>query len=348
MSGLRKNIERWMRQDEIGTLPGLFLSSLSSVYSSGVRLRSFLYGSGIYRAKRLPCRVISVGNLTVGGTGKTPVAIHIAEFLKKNNARVAILSRGYKGSTKGVTAVSDGKNILTGPKEAGDEPYLMAERLKGVPVVIGADRYKAGLFAIENFSPDFIILDDGFQHIRLARDLNILLIDSIEGFGNGHLLPRGILREPVEAVKRADMIMVKGGASKDDLKRFDKPVFEFSYKPIALRDINNNIEAGLGFITGRKVLAIAGIASPSSFFKSLAELNADIIKTLSFPDHHDYIQSDINEIRARSRGAELIIATEKDGVKLKGQSLGLPAFSLAIDAEIKDKETFYGLLLPRK
>lgn len=336
-----------MREEEVGALPGLFLSTLSSVYSSGLLLRSLLYRSGVRRPKRLPCTVISVGNLTVGGTGKTPVTIHIAEFLKKNNSRVVILSRGYKGSSKGVTVVSDGKGILVGPKEAGDEPYLMAERLRGVPVITGADRYRAGLYAIDKFSPDVVILDDGFQHIRLERDVNILLVDSAEGFGNGHLLPRGILREPVEAVKRADIIMVKNGAG-DSLKKYNLPIFEFSYRPVALRDMNNGIEAGLNFIAGKKVIAIAGIANPQSFFKSLASLDADVVRTVSFPDHHDYTHTDINGIRALAKEAQLIITTEKDGVKLKGQSLGLPAFSLSIDVDVKEKEKFHGLILPAR
>ncbi|MBI5491481.1 MAG: tetraacyldisaccharide 4'-kinase [Deltaproteobacteria bacterium] len=334
-----------MREEEAGALPGLFLSTLSSVYSSGLRLRSLLYRSGFRRTKRLPCRVISVGNLTVGGTGKTPVTIHIAEFLKKNNARPVILSRGYKGSSKGVTVVSDGKGILAEPKEAGDEPYLMAERLKSVPVITGADRYRAGLYAIDKFSPDVIILDDGFQHIRLERDVNILLVDSTEGFGNGRLLPRGVLREPVEAVRRADLIMVKDGTG-EFLKGYNLPVFEFSYRPLALRDMDNAIEAGLNFIAGKKVIAIAGIANPSSFFKSLARLNANVVRTVSFPDHHGYTSPDINGIRALSKEAQLIITTEKDGVKLKGQSLGLPAFSLSIDVDVKDMEKFHALILP--
>ncbi|MBI5810633.1 MAG: tetraacyldisaccharide 4'-kinase, partial [Deltaproteobacteria bacterium] len=193
IGGIRIAIDRWMRDEHTGLAPHIALYLLSILYGASVRMRASLFAIGLIKTKRLPCRVVSIGNLTVGGSGKTPMVMHMADILQKKGRRVVILCRGYKGSAKGVNAVSDGRTVLLGYKEAGDEPYLLARRLKGVPVVVGRDRYKSGLYAIEAFSPDVILLDDGFQHIRLARDVNILLVDSKEGFGNGHLLPRGLL-----------------------------------------------------------------------------------------------------------------------------------------------------------
>ena len=171
-SFLKKNIERWMSEPGWGFSPfkvltHVILYCLSLVYGLAVSIRLRLYGLGILKTERLPCKVISIGNITAGGSGKTPMAIHIAGFLKERGVRVAILSRGYGRTTSGVLTVSDGATIFLGPQEAGDEPYLMASRLKGVPVVVGEDRAEAGLFAIREFNPACIILDDGFQHLML-------------------------------------------------------------------------------------------------------------------------------------------------------------------------------------
>lgn len=345
---LRRSIENNMRSEDIGFFPHIVLLVISYIYGFAVRLRNSLYTSGMIKPFRLDSRVVSIGNITVGGTGKTPMTVFIAELLKARGKRVVILSRGYKGGSKGVAVVSDGNDIFLGPDQAGDEPYLMAERLKGVPVVVGADRIKSGLLAVKKFSPDFIILDDGFQHIRLARDLNILLVDANEGFGNWYLLPRGILREPVEGIGRADLALVKGGdlrgRDSNTLKGSGIPVFGFTYAPVRVLSLNDDTDKGIGFLKGKKALAVAGIANPESFFRLLEGLGVIIAKRLTYLDHHSYTQEDIEMIKDSSREAQIIITTEKDGVKLKGLSI----YALVVDAIIDDRpgfeKVFYSLL----
>ena len=171
-------------------------------------LRARLYEKGVLPSKTLPCRVVSIGNLISGGTGKTPMTILVARMIRDMGYRVVVLSRGYRGrmeKTGGV--VSDGRTIFKGPDDAGDEPYLMARILTGIPVVVGQRRYEAGMMAVKRFKPDVIVLDDAFQHLRLKRDLNLVLLDSRSPFGNGHMLPRGLLREPLSALRRAHAVV---------------------------------------------------------------------------------------------------------------------------------------------
>lgn len=343
---MRDKIEKTMREDG-GGATGAALMLPSFLYGLGVRGRLLLYGLNILKAEKLPCKVISVGNITVGGTGKTPVAIFIARYLKERGKRVVILSRGYKGNAKGVNIVSDGKTVLLGPEAAGDEPYLMASLLKGVPVVVSPDRVQGGLLAIEKFAPEFIILDDGFQHIRLQRDCNILLVDGKEGFGNGHLLPRGILREPIGGISRAGFAMSKGEL-KDEAKKILEalkiPMLSFELRPKSLYDIKNGRDKGLGFLKGQNVLAFTGLANPASFFRTAENLGAVIIKKITYPDHHPYAKSDLEIIKMEAKNNP-IITTEKDAVKLKRLPLdGLSIYALGIEAVPDDLKTFEDLL----
>ncbi|MBI5826676.1 MAG: tetraacyldisaccharide 4'-kinase [Deltaproteobacteria bacterium] len=344
----RQDVERWMRRDRIGIAPHALLYSLSVIYGIAVRLRLLLYRAGVLRTKRVPCPVISVGNITVGGTGKTPVAIFIASLLKESGKRVAVLSRGYKRGGKSIDTVSDGRDILLGPEMAGDEPYLIAKRLQGVPVVVGADRVGAALYAIERFSPDVIILDDGFQHIRLERDLNILLTDSINGFGR-YLLPRGILREPVEGIGRASLVMGRGFSKPDMelIKRFNLPVMEYGYRPTGLIDVTGGSAKGVEALKGRKVLAFCAIANPESFFSTLEGLGAEVTDNIRFPDHHGYTQTDLDAVMGRQQGSQMIITTEKDAVKIEGLNVPKAAvYALAIDVDTKERDRLKRLLMP--
>jgi len=347
-------IEKMMHKDRIGTVPHLVFSALSFLYGAGVRSRYLLYRAGVLRTRGLGCKVISVGNITVGGTGKTPVSILLATILKKNGHRPVILSRGYKKAGQG-GIVSDGDSLKLGPREAGDEPYLMASRLPGVPVIAGADRFRSGQMALEKFRPDCVILDDGFQHIRLKRDLNILLIDGAIGLGNGRMLPRGPLREPPQAIKRADLIMIKGakggalnGPGAELAKKWNIPAMGFDYRVTALYDISDNLDKGVGFLKGKKVLAFAGVANPASFLRTLEGLDAKIINSITFPDHHDYTASDVEKImEAKGGGADLIVTTEKDGVKLREHIKGgSQVFALGVEAVVDDEEAFKRLLAP--
>ncbi|MDO9565352.1 MAG: tetraacyldisaccharide 4'-kinase [Candidatus Desulfaltia sp.] len=188
---------------------GSFLFIISLAYGYAVKLREFCYKTGIVKSKKLPCAVISIGNITVGGTGKTPMTIKVAQIIRHLGYKVAIISRGYKGGaekTGGI--VSNGHTIFMEPEKAGDEPFMMAAKVENTPVVVGQNRYKAGRLAIKEFDPDVIVLDDAFQHLNLKRDIDIVLLDCRRPFGNAHLLPRGILREPISALKRSNAFVL--------------------------------------------------------------------------------------------------------------------------------------------
>ncbi len=221
----------------------LFLFSL--LYGLVVSLRILLYQKGIFQSRSLPCKVISVGNITLGGTGKTPFVCWLAERIQGEGYRVAVLSRGYKGNFSGsFSLVSDGERTLCDVRQGGDEPYLMAQKLKGIPVIVGPQRWISGRYAVERFRTEVVILDDGFQHLPLKRDLDLLLIDSSLPFGNGHLFPRGILREPLSGLSRADaLILTKVGQSgnikkiKENLSRkgLDQSIFQVDFAPGEIR-----------------------------------------------------------------------------------------------------------------
>lgn len=346
---MRSRIDDAMRRKEAGFFGHFVLYPLSIAYGFVVRTRALLYSLNILPSHSLPRRIISIGNITIGGTGKTPVTIFLAEFFRKNGKKVAILSRGYKGSAKGASIVSDGNEVLLSPAESGDEPYLMAVRLKGIPVVTSADRLRGGEFIIERFSPDIIILDDAFQHIRLKRDVNIVLLDSIEGFGAGYLLPRGILREPVSALKRADFALVKGGPPRgkewEALQKYSVPCMSFTYRPSFIYEINTGEELAVPLLAGKKAVPVCGIANPSSFLDTLAGLGVKLASPLVFPDHHAYGEKEISEIENAAAKTGLVITTEKDGVKLKGRTKGVKIYALRIDAEL-DHEQFANYLSP--
>jgi tetraacyldisaccharide 4'-kinase len=366
MSGTVQTFRRWMDEEKLGPALHALLYGLSLIYGAAVRARHLLYNSGILKTKRLPCKVISVGNITVGGSGKTPMTMHLAGILKKMGLRVVVLSRGYKRSGRGFAVVSDGEKTYLGPHEAGDEPYLMALRLKGIPVIVGGDRVKSGLHAVSKFSPHVIILDDGFQHIRLDRDLDIVLLDSKGGFGNSYLLPRGILREPVGALARADLVMVKakGPPAQPPSEPIEKlfisepieepfiqglrrPVRKFSYRPRGVFDIKDNAGKEAGYLRGKKVIALSGIADPDSFLKTLEEAGAVIIKTITYPDHYWYTRPDIDGIveQAKNEAVELVVTTEKDAVKLwpyQGALSGITILALPIEVVTEDLSELLG------
>jgi tetraacyldisaccharide 4'-kinase len=302
----------------------LLLLILSWFYSFAHFLRLSFYKTGILKTKCLSIPVISIGNITTGGTGKTPAVIMIAELLKGMGKKVAILSRGYKGKAEGeINVVSDGNKILINPIEAGDEPYMMAARLKGIPVITGADRYKTGKYAIERFGVEVILLDDGYQHVQLNRNLNILLLDSNSPFGNGYLLPRGTLREPASYVDRADIIILTKFQilnSKFQIQKLkDAPICKSQYVTEGFVDINSNRAISLDEVKGKKGFAFCGIASPESFNNSLKEAGIDIKGFVSYEDHYQFNKPDIDNLinKAKETGSEILITTEKDAVRLK-------------------------------
>ncbi|MGA8180790.1 MAG: tetraacyldisaccharide 4'-kinase, partial [Desulfobacterales bacterium] len=199
---------------------GCFLSLLSmasKVYGGAAKLKRIFYEKSILKSKKLSCPVVSIGNITAGGTGKTPMAIYVANIARDLGYKVAIISRGYKGKAeKNGGIVSDGKALLMTAEIAGDEPYMMAARLRDVPIIVGKNRFKAGRLAIRKFEPDILVLDDGFQHLKLQRDLDLVLLDYRKPFGNGHLLPRGVMREPASALSCAAAIILTRSDTMND------------------------------------------------------------------------------------------------------------------------------------
>jgi len=309
----------------------LFLNSgllfLSRVYHAIWALRRWLFDTGVLRIKRLPCKVICVGNITVGGTGKTPAVIEIASLLRDNGRRVAIVSRGYKrkGSSP-VVIVSDGNTILCTPEESGDEPYLMAMSLKSVPVIVSKDRYSGGKYAIDNFDTEYVLLDDGYQHFRLHRDIDILLVNARNPFGNGYLLPYGILREPVHGISRAHCIVITKSDNRDTeyieevIREYnsDSPIFRSVCRYTSLTDIDGGTLPA-DYLMGKRVVLLSGIADPASFRKTVEGTGASVIEELIYGDHFWYTARDIVDIAEKVYGIGIdgIVTTAKDAVRLR-------------------------------
>lgn len=304
------------------------LIPLASLYGLVMTSRSALYARGLLTQHTLPCRVISVGNLTVGGTGKTPVVIALASALRDRGRRVGVVSRGYKRSGgDAIMEVSDGRSVLGNPGETGDEPLLIAQRCPGVPVVVGADRPAAGRRLLDRFRIDTLIMDDGYQHMALRRDTNILVLDAGAPFGNGHLLPRGRLREPLSAMARATAVLVtraSQGGPLDALKAAVRvvapgmPIWVTDFAPGAVVQVGGSSVVEPSALKGERVLAVSGIGNPESFRTLLEAAGATVVEHCVFSDHHAYSLEDVLNVRkaAERAGVGRIVTTEKDAVKL--------------------------------
>ena len=340
-----------LQQRILATPLRFLLIPLSWLYAASVQLRNILYTHGVFKARRLPCRVISVGNIVVGGTGKTPAVIAIAKHLQRDGMRVAILLRGYKrrGGKKmsrrlmsllplreKVTIVSDGEKVCTAPVESGDEAYMMAKHLSNVPIIVGKCRYLAGQVALERFKVDVLLLDDGFQHRQLARDVDILTISATHPFGSPEkLLPAGTLREPPTALRRADLILLTHADTPNTsvhIKKLVKPlapnapVLASIHQPIHLYPLvpNPNSEKGTNVLTdikelkGKRILAVCGIGNPDAFVATLMRCSVASAELLAFPDHRVYTETDKQQIYTafQEAVADLIVTTQKDEQKL--------------------------------
>lgn len=316
---------RFFTEKKTGRLLSLGVYPLAMAYSGGVTVRRKLYSSKLRPTRKLPCRVLSVGNLTMGGSGKTPAVISIAGTLAGNGVKTAVISRGYKGEyTSRAAIVSDGESIFMGPREAGDEPCMIAETLPSVPVIVGRDRYSAGMLAWEEFGVRAVVLDDGYQQLGLVKDLNILVVNSKSTRGELRLFPLGALREPLSQVSRADVILYTkcDGAGEPPLlpaTGVEKPVFYSRYRTKGLRKIGDRSLIPPGNATGKRILAFCGIADPASFLSSLKEMGLAIADFITYPDHYRYTPADLAELTNKSNtaGAEMIITTEKDAVKIR-------------------------------
>jgi len=322
---------------------------LSLPYGAAVRTRPFLYSLQLLKTKTLPCPVISVGNITVGGAGKTPLVMTLAKRLMASGISAAILSRGYKRTKTSEPVVSDGKTIFLSPEESGDEPFLMAKACQGIPVLVGKDRFINGQLALQRFGVKGLLLDDGYQYLPLYRDINILLIDSTIGFGDYHLLPRGILREPLSHLRRADLLLINKAAEPAVYQPLEKRiqeiypgarVFHSDYVPVSLVAPEEQQE-GLDFLKGKKVLALSGVANPNSFSSLLRKCGMKIVGEVIFPDHYPYTAKDLQYIEEKAKGADGIVTTEKDMVKLTKLDIGhLPIWALRIEMKIWEEEEF--------
>jgi len=322
---------------------------ISIPYGWVVKVRVLLHTRRFIRPKRLPCPVISVGNMTVGGTGKTPLVMALARGLKDRGIPAAILSRGYRRAGTLESVVSDDREIRLSPEEAGDEPYLMAKALPGIPVLVGKDRFVNGQKALQEFRIQGLILDDGYQHLPLHRDLDIVLIDSQTGFGNRHLLPRGGLREPLRHLRRADLVLLTKVVSLEECRPLEglvrevhptAAIFHSRYEPVSLVGLEG--EEGLSTLRGKKVLAFSGVARPESFTFLLRKLGAEVVKELFFDDHHSYTRKDLQQIEKAAEKVDRVVTTEKDMVKLHFLQLGEPAVqALRIEMKLWEEMEFF-------
>jgi tetraacyldisaccharide 4'-kinase len=309
------------------------LLPLEWTYASGVKLHHWLFSSGVLKMRSLAKPVISVGNLTMGGTGKTPMVIALGRMLLGEGYSISVLLKGYRGANKeGTLLVSDGKQILSNPQTAGDEALVIARSLPQAIVAVGRNRAKVGGEVEKTFHVDLHLLDDGFQHLRLLRNVNLALIDTTDPYGGGHLLPLGRLREPFSGISRADAVILTRTREGQDysflLERVKKenpkvPCFKVR-QSLVFEEIRRPAQSDYAdWPRGIRALAFAGIANPSQFFDSLAARGVRVVHTLAFRDHHRYTPRDLELIRRQCRKMDIntIISTEKDRENLGGQSL---------------------------
>ena len=329
---LREKIFRLIIEEERRSVWVSLLKAIATLaawlYDKVATLRNFLFDHGVLKIHRLNCSVISVGNLAIGGTGKTPMVVWLARIFSEEGYRIGIVSRGYGGVESGqVIVVSDGENILADQAISGDEPLMLARRLSGIPVLCSANRVKAGKAAIEKFNCNALILDDGFQHRYLARDLDIVMLDSRDPFGSGWVFPRGIMREKAAALARAQVLVLSrfdgsDGAEKncDNLQRQwpDKTIVTATHRPMRIFSAADHRERPPDSLRELPLAAFAGIARPDDFFQSVHNLGARLVYTAALPDHYpltsELLASLVRE--ASNFRPELWLTTEKDWVRL--------------------------------
>ena len=378
MSSLNEKIEQYFlelitgRQQELKDkilLGALFVAS--RVYRTAIQFRIWAYDKRVIRNKSIGCLVVSIGNLTTGGTGKTPVVEVFAKTLSQKGRKVAILSRGYRSKERSLLTklkqkfsskrneippkvVSDGKNLLLNSEFAGDEPYMLASNLRDVAVLVDKDRVKSGLYAIEEYETDTLILDDGFQYLNLKPLINIMLVDSTSPFSNHYVLPRGLLREPIKNLRRADYIFLTKSNGKPHLRHLKSflqkhnrraEIIECCHKPQYLENVyRKDVRKELSFLKNLKIAALSAIAKPESFEEFLTDFGSTIVHSQAFADHHRYTQQEIIDFinESKEKGAQMIVTTEKDAVRiprLDRQDIQLYFLRVEIDI-LSGKESF--------
>jgi len=336
------------------------LKTLGLIYGKVADLRNTLYDKGVFETYGLGARTISVGNLTAGGTGKTPLVAYIACILAERGEKVCILTRGYgRENPENRVLVSDGKQVLAEPKVAGDEPFELASKLVGKAVVIAdADRVSAAEWAKRKFGITAFILDDGFQHRRAKRDIDIVCIDATDPFGSGKMLPAGRLREPDHNLKRADIVVITRANLVDQIENLKSEISNLN-KPAAVFDAKNKIVRVVALeefhakpqrtqrkMRAEKAFAFCGIGNAANFFDQLRQEKYAVISTHSFRDHHIFNQSDVAEIEnlAVKSGGKILLTTAKDAVKLSNFKFELPCFVVEIELRLDDPDSFAAML----
>jgi tetraacyldisaccharide 4'-kinase len=349
------------------SLSRIALAPLGAAYGAAVRARLALYKRGRLRVERAGAPVLSVGNLTAGGTGKTPLVEWLARGVAtREGRRVCILTRGYgRADARRRVVVSDGERVIAGAREAGDEPLLLAERLiaQGVSVVCDADRAAAARFALAELGSEVFVLDDGFQHLRLARDLNVVALDATDPWGGGRLLPAGMLREPATELSRADCVVITRAELSEDVEGLraeasrlsgGRPIFAARTRAVGARLLTSVInEGGARSREGiaplaslpRSAAAFCGVGNPRAFFLNVKREGFELTLARSFADHHGYTQADVAGIEAGARraGAQTLLTTAKDAVKLRGLSFELPCYAVEIELEIDGEGALFEL-----
>lgn len=348
--GRRADVLRWI------------LHGLAAIYRVIVQIRLALYHHRYFRPRSLGCVVISVGNLTVGGTGKTPVVEMLARALQAGGRRVAILSRGYKSVPRPLLLrvwdgifkkeavfaprlVSDGNSLLLDSRTAGDEPFMLANNLRGVVVLVDPDRVTSGQYAIESFGADTLLLDDGFQYVRMRHGIEIVLLDSQALFGNNYLLPRGTLREPPENLRRATHIFLTKCVDRDNgeliarIRKYNRTadIIECAHRPRHLRNLVTGEIKPLDFLRDLEIGSICGIAIPESFESALNDLGAKVAISKFYTDHHRYSVREIENFirRCGRRALAAIVTTEKDAVRIpRILDPEVPIYYLRVEIEI--------------
>lgn len=340
-----------------GLLESLLLiifSSLSYLYEGIITFLLWSYRIRLRKRFRLPGKVISIGNITVGGTGKTPTTKMLAETLQSWGVKVAILNRGYRSKYQGEMAlVSDGHQLLLTSAEAGDEAYMLAQSLPGIPVLIGKDRVATGNYALNNLGVKVVILDDGYQYWHLERDLNIVLIDVSNPFSNGRILPRGLMREPVRNLNRADVFLLSKtnyatAKEKEEVRQVlakvnpQAPILEVAYSPDYLREFKSGeVSRNFLMLKGKKVLVVSGLSNPQFFEKMIEDWGIDQIEKIRFPDHYNYSLEDLDEIGEafREKSLDLVVTTEKDAVSIPSEwQANFPLWVLGIEIKLEEVE----------
>ncbi len=311
------------------------MHALSRIYEFVIRLRNWCYDAGIFREKKVSVPVISVGNITAGGTGKTPFIEYLIRYFLGKGKRLTVLTRGYRRRTRGPFILSDGKTVYGTFEQSGDEPVQIARKFQEISVVVDSKRTRGATIAMKNFKPDILLLDDGFQHRALARTLDIVLIDGTMPLPE--MIPAGSRREPLSSLRRADIVAVTRTREAVNVPPGISPAISVIFKPVSLRNMTTGDSLAAGSVRGKSCTAFCGVGNPMSFLDILKEMGLDVRELIPYPDHYPFGKQDIDEIvekHGRNR-AEVIVTTEKDSMRLPSGAFprGI-LFALLIEAVV--------------